>query len=78
MSTYINSDDQLEVLAAMPGDKNFKFATQFVEYPRAAIGVDQKCPTEYKDLIQQMQHKGWIYPIAYIPAKEYIWAELKR
>lgn len=71
------TDDEIEIIATMPGDKNFKFSTQFVEYPRAAIGVAKNCPGEYKDLIQKMQHHGWIYPIAYIPSKEYIWAKLK-
>ena len=70
-------DDEDPVIATKPGDTNFKFSTKFVQYPRAAIGVDAKCPSEYKDLIQKMQHHGWIYPIAYIPSREFIWGKLK-
>lgn len=75
MSTYVDDDDP--VIATKPGDENFKFSTKFIQYPRAAIGVDAKCPNEYKDLIQKMQHHGWIYPIAYIPSREFIWGKLK-
>ena len=74
---YVDVDDADEVIATKPGDHNFKFSTKFVQYPRAAIGVDAKCPSEYKDLIQKMQHHGWIYPIAYIPSREFIWGTLK-
>lgn len=74
---YVNIDDSNEVIATQPGDKNFKFSTKFIQYPRAAIGVDAKCPVEYKDLIQKMQHHRWIYPIAYIPSRELIWGTLK-
>lgn len=70
-------DDTPDVIATMPGDANFKFSAKFVQYPRAAIGVTKDCPSQYKDLIQTMQHKGWLYPIAYIPSKEFIWAKLK-
>ena len=67
-----------EVKSLYPGDKDFKFMIDLVEYPRAAVTVTKECPANYRDIIYTCQAKGWIKPIAYVPTKELVWEELQR
>lgn len=67
-----------EVKTLLPEDKGFKFMSELVEYPRAAITVTKECPANYMDIIYTCQAKGWLKPVAYVPTKELIWEELQR
>lgn len=67
-----------EVKSLLPGEKGFKFTSDMVEYPRAAIVVTEDCPDDIKKYIYIYQKKGYIKPIAYVPTKELVWEELQR
>lgn len=67
-----------EVKKLLPEDKGYKFTSNMVEYPRAAIVVTENCPENYKHVIYTCQAKGWIKPVAYVPTKELVWEELQR
>jgi hypothetical protein len=65
-----------EVKTLMPGDGGFKFTSNLVEYPRAAIVITEDCPDNLKSQIWIYQRKGYIKPVAYVPTKELVWEEL--
>lgn len=67
-----------EVKTLFPGDQGFKFDSDMVEYPRAAIVITEDCPDNLKAQIWIYQRKGYIKPVAYVPTKEYIWDTLGR
>jgi len=67
-----------EVKALLPGDEYFKFGANFIQWPRAAIQINEECPENYKRIVQTCQMKGWISPIAYVPTKELMWGVLKK
>jgi hypothetical protein len=66
-----------KVLEIKQGDKGFKFVSGLVEYPRAAILVEDSCPARVRLELQQWVSNGWITPIAYVRESEYIWEKLK-
>lgn len=67
-----------EVKTFIPGDEGFKFMSDLVEYPRAAIVITDECPENLRAQIWIYQRKGYIKPVAYVPTKELIWEELQR
>lgn len=67
-----------EVKTLIPGDEGFKFMSDLVEYPRAAIVITDECPENLRAQIWIYQRKGYIKPVAYVPTKELIWEELQR
>jgi hypothetical protein len=66
-----------KVLEIKQGDKGFKFASGYVEYPRAAILVEDSCPYDVRLQVQQYVSNGWITPVAYVRESEYVWEKLK-
>lgn len=65
-----------EVKTLLPGDPGFKFTSDMVEYPRAAIVITEDCPNHVKTNIWLYQRQGYLKPVAYVPTKEYIWETL--
>ena len=66
-----------KVLEIKQGDKGFKFVSGYVEYPRAAILVEDKCPVDVRLQVQMYLSNGWITPVAYVRENEYVWEKLK-
>ncbi len=66
-----------KVLEIKQGDKGFKFISGYVEYPRAAILVDDSCPARVRLELQQWVNNGWIMPVAYVKDKDFIWEKLQ-
>jgi hypothetical protein len=67
---------QVKILKAK--DKDFTFSPDgFTLVPRAAIEISQRCPENYKDLIQECIRHGWVKPIAYMKDTEYFWETLQ-
>ena len=60
------------VIEIKPTDRGFKFMSGMVEFPRAAIAVEENCPHDVRLNLQLWVSNGWITPIAYISEKEYI------
>ena len=73
MNLSVNNEKVLEI---KQGDKGFKFVSGYVEYPRAAILVDDSCPASARLELQQWVSNGWILPVAYIRESEYVWEKL--
>ena len=59
-----------------PGDEHFRMTDGIRLVPRASIEVNQRCPENYKSLIQECINHGWIKPIAYVKEKELFWEVL--
>lgn len=74
MNLSANNEKVLEI---KQGDKGFKFVSGLVEYPRAAILVEDNCPYDVKLKLQQYVSNGWITPVAYVRENEYVWEKLK-
>ena len=74
MNLLVNDEKVLEI---KQGDKGFKFISGYVEYPRAAILVDDSCPARVRLELQQWVGNGWIMPVAYIKEKDFIWEKLQ-
>ena len=69
--------NQNKVLEIKPTDKGFKFTVEKVEFPRAAIAVEENCPHDVRLNLQLWVSNGWITPVAYIRETEYVWEKLK-
>jgi len=67
----------LDVLEIKPTDQGFKFMVGMVEFPRAAIAVEQDCPNDVRLQLQMYVSNGWITPVAYVKEQDYIWDTLK-
>ena len=74
MNLSVNDEKVLEI---KQGDKGFKFISGYVEYPRAAILVDDSCPARVRLELQQWVNNGWIMPVAYVKDKDFIWEKLQ-
>lgn len=47
-----------------PGDVGWEIRNDFVVAPRAGFEVSDKCPREYRMIIQECINYGWIKPVA--------------
>jgi hypothetical protein len=52
------------------GDRKFMLNDGFVICPRAGFEINEKCPTEYKQMLMTALDLGWIKPIAHVYGKE--------
>jgi hypothetical protein len=68
----------LDVLEIKPSDKGFKFNVGMVEFPRAAILIDENCPHDVRLQLQMWLSNGWFSPVAYVKETEYVWETLKQ
>jgi hypothetical protein len=57
-------------------DPNFNITTDWIIYPRAAIHISQRCPDNYKNLIEECVKHGWIQPVAYMSEREMLFVGL--
>jgi len=58
------------------GDPDFMMTDGIKLVPRAAIKISQRCPNNYKKIIQDCISHGWLKPIAHIKESEYVWEKL--
>jgi len=55
-----------------PKDPDFSFSPDGITLvPRASIAISQRCPENYKDLIQECVNYGWLLPVAHMRDTEY-------
>ena len=52
------------------GDPKFTLIDNFVTCPRAGFEINEKCPTEYKQMLMTALDLGWIKPVAHVYGKE--------
>ena len=56
-----------------PGDPKFNIVDGLVMTGRAGIEISQRCPENYRDLIQECIRHGWLKPVAYVRDAELFW-----
>ena len=52
------------------GDHKFTLTDDFVTCPRAGFEISQRCPENYRSLIQECINHGWLKPVAHVYGKE--------
>jgi hypothetical protein len=72
--TFIFRDKTFKKLKR--GDENFFMTDGIQMVPRAGMEISQRCPDNYKSLIQECLEHGWLVPVAYVKEKELFWEVL--
>ena len=52
------------------GDPKFMLVDGIVICPRAGFEINDKCPTEYRQILMTALDVGWIKPVAHVYGKE--------
>jgi hypothetical protein len=52
------------------GDPKFMLNDGIVTCPRAGFEISQRCPENYRSLIQECINHGWLKPVAHVYGKE--------
>lgn len=71
-------NSKYKIKTLKPGDNNFTISDGFTLTPRAGFQINQKCPREYKLVLQECINNGWLTPVAYMTENEYMWEELQK
>ena len=58
------------------GDARFHIQDKFTITPRAGFEISQRCPENYRSLIQECIQHGWLKPVAYMTERELIFMGL--
>ena len=61
---------QSNIRTIRQGDPKFTLIDNFVTCPRAGFEISQRCPENYRSLIQECIQHGWIKPVAHVYGKE--------
>jgi hypothetical protein len=60
-------------------DVDFTFSPDGIRLvPRASFEINDKCPTEYKQMLMTALDLGWIKPVAHMRDTEYTMELLKK
>ena len=60
------------------GDSDFHIVDGVVTCPRAGFEINEKCPTEYKQMLMTALDLGWIKPVAHVRDHELMWEILAK
>ena len=58
-------------------DSDFMLTDGVIVSPRAGFEISQRCPENYRDLIQECIGHGWLKPVAHMMDYEYTMDKLK-
>ncbi len=58
------------------GDARFRIVDKFTTCDRAGFEISQRCPENYRSLIQECISHGWLKPVAYMTERELIFMGL--
>jgi len=61
---------QSNIRTIRQGDPKFMLKDKFVTCPRAGFEISQRCPENYRSLIQECIQHGWLKPVAHVYGKE--------
>jgi hypothetical protein len=61
---------QSNIRTIRQGDPKFTLTDKFVTCPRAGFEISQRCPENYRSLIQECISHGWLKPVAHVYGKE--------
>jgi hypothetical protein len=59
-------------------DDNFVIHDDMIMSPRAGFEISQRCPENYRDIIQECIGHGWLRPVAYMKDSELVWETLQQ
>jgi len=59
-------------------DDNFIIHDDMTMSPRAGFEISQRCPENYRDIIQECIGHGWLRPVAYMKDSELVWETLQQ
>jgi len=60
-------------------DPDFTFSPDGIKLvPRASFEIVEGCPREYRLIIQECIHNGWLKPVAHMRDTEYTWELLQK
>jgi hypothetical protein len=61
---------QSNIRTIRQGDPKFTLTDRFVTCPRAGFEISNRCPENYRSLIQECIQHGWLKPVAHVYGKE--------
>ena len=61
---------QSNIRTIRQGDDRFILQDKYITCPRAGFEISQRCPENYRSLIQECINHGWIKPVAYVYGRE--------
>jgi hypothetical protein len=61
-----------------PGDDGFRLNDGVIICPRAGLEVGNECPDQYRLILQECIHRGWLRPVAHVYDKELMWDQLSK
>jgi len=65
--------------AIRPRDPSWHFTPDGITLvPRAGFEISQRCPENYRDLIQECINHGWLQPVAFMRDTEYTMELLRK
>jgi len=60
------------------GDPGFEISDEYIIAHRAGFEISDRCPVEYKVVLQECINNGWLKPVAYMTEREMIFVGLNR
>jgi hypothetical protein len=57
-------------------DPRFLIHDKFTVTPRAGFEISQRCPENYRSLIQECIQHGWLKPVAHVTERELLFMGL--
>lgn len=61
-----------------PNDPRFIINDGLITSPRAGFHILPECPREYKLVIQECIHRGWLQPVANMTERELLFVGLSQ
>lgn len=59
-----------DIKSIRPGDPLWHIKSKLVLTPRAGFEVSEKCPAEYRAVLNTCMSNGWLTPVAYLKGSE--------
>lgn len=75
--TFKYTEPRFKIKTIKAGDKDWYIVDTLTVTPRAGFEINERCPKEYRDVINQCLLSGWLKPIAYMKDSEYMWETLR-
>ena len=75
--TFIVNDSKFKIKQITPGENMWFIRDGMTLTPRAGFEISQRCPENYRDLIQECIRQGWIKPVATVYDHELTFARMK-
>lgn len=69
---------QSQIRTIRQDDPRFQIQDQYVIATRAGFEISDRCPVEYKVVLQECINNGWLKPVAYMTEREMIFMGLNK